>query len=319
MADMYLRKKATEILSNLVLPLNIFRDKKELFTSTIEILRSYSLSNYITIVLPDKVEEGEKGSSSYYYYDSNKIVYETKIQRINFNKLEYISKLYQIEDYKFLPIIYPSNFKSVIIIPIQYGTDKMGIIQIATKRKITQLFNEDLIFYSQVGSKLGNTLHFLAFFTAFWKMPTLLTNKKSSFVYEEINNRAKEIFNSDITILFDYDPDKRYGLSKAYILGDLYIKEQQKQSTSELENIDMVHITLQHGAIYIQNQQEYLHYWTPEKRQWKSETYSQDFWQREKIKSFASIKFEINNKTLGCLFLNFRDSEQVLITILKIN
>ena len=293
--ETYTRKKTGYLLSKLVLPLNIFRDKNDVFKNTIEILNEYCVGKMVTIYC----KNNELGFPSVQYkIDINGICKMNKTQ--NPFKYKYPSNNQFTDDSE-----ERTNFKFVLSQGAK-ARQMYGYIQIESNRKI-YISEEDKIFFAQSASKLAITLNFMEFFQAFTDMPVSLAEGRSHEVYNKIEENAKIFFGAEPVLLFKYFNSHKFNLSRFSSSEDLFFKVGEKEASNDTNEYNMVIEVIKHSEIYVVDKEDYLQNWSPDKRNWKAGLFLMDFYEREKIISFAAIKLHNKNEILGVLFLNYRN------------
>ncbi|MFT3680530.1 MAG: ATP-binding protein [Ferruginibacter sp.] len=296
--DIYFRKKTLYLLGKLVLPLNIFGEKKEVFKNTIEIINEYFVGGNIAVY----IERSEKESQGIKYQldEHNKIIQKKVAVNQKWNATDDI----RIEKKgKVLSV------KAVLSIGKKQKKN-YGYIEISTSR-LVEISDDDKIFLSQCSSKLAITLYFIDLFQAFFAMPTSLAMGKIEEVYRAIEESAKDLFDAKPVSIIQFDNENKFSLQRLTGSEDLYFSIEGEEARGNKDDPNMAVEVLKHKEIYVTNPDEYLEKWRAEKRGWRTGYFSEDFYVREEIVSFASVLLEHNGEPLGAIFLNYRDERFV--------
>lgn len=290
--DIYLRKKANNIIDKLVMPLNIHLDKASIIEKITEQLRAYFLTNYIHI-------EESAGSN--------------KLKELGLRSSLDKPKLIQREDVhcrKFKELFLqeePCSFPSFIAAPISFGKASNGCILILSKRKIERLFPEDEIFLNQVSDKLSISIHSADLFNSFYQLSGPLAEGRAKDILQKITESAKKVFEADLVLLHRILPGKPQELNEAIKSGDLIGKLPPDEAEKAGKEGTVIDLVLKDKEVYIENDKEYQEWITTHWKGYEDIVDKGKFWKREGIRSFAAATLFHNDSPQGVLFLNYRN------------
>ena len=286
--DIYYRKMAYFTLEELVVPVNTFLDNKPVYDDVINIIEKYFFSNSIKILNSKNIW----GLLSLPY-----ILKEIKVVAVNEKIKNDLNDIFWNGH----------GFKSLITAPIILDENHIEVILIGSMRKI-DLFSEDKLFLSQVANKFRLSLQSISILNSFADLTKPLLEGKPEDVYKKITDTALQIFEADVVLLFKIVQGKHTNLMNVVHSGKILSPIRENSGYKEPQNINAIDIVNEVGEVYISGENEYISSeFNASKRNWESKQWSQDFWHRENIKSFAANRLGTIESLNGVLFINYRN------------
>jgi len=196
-----------------------------------------------------------------------------------------------------------NKLRSMTAVPIRAGDEIYGAIDVFSRRD-TELFTEEVIILRILAGKAAIALQSATLLQTFNEISTIAPHEDIKEILRRIAKKAVEVLHAEPVILFRYDAAIQRFDADAVVGGKLIWENVQIVPN---EN-DMANMVLKlPSALYLKNEQAYLRFEQKCNRKWHSERFKEDFWHREKIKSFAAIKLEHRKEIVGVMFINYRD------------
>lgn len=289
--DIYLRKRANNIIKELLLPIN-YLTKDEIHLKIQLLLKEYFLTDDAYIF-----ETKENGQLHGLLFENLKPDKSQLIQKEKLNP----TKLKALLSDNGVDAI-----ESLIIAPLKPEKGRGGQIVVASKRKIIKLFPEDEIFLRNVVNKLAFSTQVSGLLGFYRHFLGSLAEGTPDKTYKKITENAKDFFKADLVVLVRFVQGKQSKFRRIISTGKTRFSLQGVEEDGHSNNRNVADIVAEMGEIYIENKMQYQTHFNPIERNWQSDVWPQDFWEREEIKSFAAVRLGPEDNPSGALFLNYR-------------
>lgn len=197
-----------------------------------------------------------------------------------------------------------NELRSLTSVPIRIGREAYAAINVFSRRN-TEFFDEEKLILEILASKAAIALQSARLLTSFDNISEALLDGNAERILRKITTSALDVLHADPVILFRYEPNSRRFRSGAIISGNLIHKNVHIVPNKN----DIAIKVLEKGTVHIRGEREYAEFEREVGRKWSSRRFSEDFWRREKIRSFAAVKLEHDHETVGVMFFNYREQQ----------
>ena len=309
------KKKMNQTLKNLALPFDLFTGIDTIYNSTINSIRDYFITEYVSIW-----ERTEKEGVRYElkkacnklemkYKETGLTTLKEEIFETNSRNIQLINFEQDYFQSGFEEFAKRYDFHAMILIPIIVDKQIYGFINIFSRRNIPYLFTEDRVSLDLIASKSVISAQYEKLISSFLEVSNSLPSENLFRIINIIAENAGRVLHADPVIFFKYEPDRE--ICGAIIYGSFLHPLLKKIINND--NIRKDHLALfiiRDGSVWFENADEYREYIGNIDRKYKGENFDQDFWTREKIKSSAGIRLEHNGKPAGVMFFNYREEQR---------
>lgn len=315
-SDIFPKKKLNQIISNLVVPLELFTDLDKIYKLIIDTIRDYFITEYVSLwekTNDDKLNYAlisASSSLSVKYKKINLSSLKNDILHGNDRNLRLINfKNSQNHEDEFGDFAQQNEFKSMILVPFFIGQLNFGFINIFFKENILNLFTEDETFLKQIAIKGAITSQYRKLINSFMDISESFTSDHLNDIFETLTINASKVLHADPVVLFRYEPERN--IFMATITGNLYHPKLKGIINQEDKRID--HLTkyiAEKGSVWFEKSSDYHDYTSKIQRLKRGRHFEQDFWTREKIESLVAIQLKYDEIPLGAMFFNYRTPQK---------
>jgi signal transduction histidine kinase len=315
----YQKKKINQSVLDISLTFPLFINVKDKYINVIKTLSNYFISD--NIIVWYKTFEPSGNQKYQLFIPPNKgddIYFNTGILNMSPDLFKRDSRYIKYDlseksrlNIKILSFCRYNKFRSFISVPISFQNIEFGFIDIFFKRVFPTLNTEDEIFLAQIVNKLGVSSQLATLMNYFSEISNSLLTENLNSVLTGISRKAGILLNADPVVLYIYPRGGITKYSEAYYTGSFHDERIKSIKYEENEKeIEFVNVIAKHGTRWIENEAEYEKLKTDAKHNMVRNHFLQEFWYREKIKSFAAIKLAYNCETLGVMFVNYREEQR---------
>lgn len=198
-----------------------------------------------------------------------------------------------------------NGLRSLTSVPIRIGSEAYAAINIFSRRN-TELFDEEKLILQILASKAAIALQSARLLSSFDRISEALLDGNVEETLKQITTSALDVLHAEPVILFRYDQNGRGFNPKAIIAGNLIHKNVHIVPNKN----DIAMKVLDQGTVYVKNDKQYSEFEREVGRKWLSNRFDEDFFHREKIRSFAAVKLEHERETVGVMFFNYREQQE---------
>ncbi len=318
----YLRKKTLVSLDKLVRPFNLSLDVKSAYLEVVEHLTNYFGDCYVGTWKRNNAGKTNNFSQVYSSEILERKLIKANYSNFNIDNLESFfegesSKLISTKDLtdeniEFIPFI-ESELKFIILSPIMFEKEIVGIISIFSEQEITSLSSEEEAYLKILARKTAIHLQNSSMTKKFLEVPEYFVHGDIDFTLENIVQDALEVVGANPVVLFPYNASIDE-FSSPIIEGDFEFEKIKRISKDIGHENELVRkIINTEDDWWIENRIDYDK--KNDSRIYQNKSFKNDFYTRENIKSFAAIRLIKNEKCYGVMFFNFRQEKQFSDTL----
>lgn len=204
-----------------------------------------------------------------------------------------------------------NDLRSMTSVPIRVGQEVYAVIDVFSHRS-TELFPEEIAFLILIASKAALAIQGAKLIQSFNSISQALLDDDTEQGLQAIADSALSVVHAEPVILYRYNADQRKFLVPPIVSGTFLggnIREVDSRARTEMKEDDLANLIRLHGTQYIEDKKAFLKFTKIAGRTWSPNNFKQQFWEREKIESFAALRLEHGDEVVGVMFVNFRKKQ----------
>jgi PAS domain S-box-containing protein len=236
---------------------------------------------------------------------SNKGIIAQVIAKHDYVLIEDVSKNM---DYVYPEMITDAEFKWLLCVPMFFGNEVFGVIDIYSRRP-HGFFEQEINYFKALASQAGVAIQNAKLIDQFNRIgQTITSSQEIKEILENIARSAIEVLCAEPVTLFQYDQTRKCLVTPPIYAGRLF-EEQDYVEKFEFTGHSFAELIVAKGeSIYIEQDIDY-HPFTKEAHV-NDKMPKKRFNEREKIKSLAAIILRAEDEIVGLMFLNYRTPQR---------
>jgi len=212
------------------------------------------------------------------------------------------------KSYVYPDMIANAQFKWLLCVPMFFGNEVFGVIDIYSKRP-HGFFDQEINYFEALASQAGVAIQNAKLIDQFNRIgQTITSSQEIKEILENIARSAIEVLCAEPVTLFQYDQTRKCLVPPPIYAGRLF-EEQDYVEKFEFTGHSFAELIVAKGqSIYIE--QDIDHHPFAKEAHVSDKMPKERFTEREKIKSLAAIILRAEDEIVGLMFLNYRTPQR---------
>lgn len=238
---------------------------------------------------------------------SDKDIVAQVISEQDYVLIEEVSKH---KSYVYPQMIAGAEFKWLLCVPMFFGNEVFGVIDIYSKRPYV-FFDQEINYFEALASQAGVAIQNAKLIDHFNRIgQTITSSQEIKKILENIAQSAIEVLCAEPVTLFQYDQTGKCLLPPAIYAGRLF-KEKDYIEKFEFTGHSFAELIVAAGeSIYIEQDIDQHPLMIEANKYDIGKMSKKRFNEREEIKSLAALILKVESEIVGLMFLNYRTQQK---------